>query len=101
MSKHTQGDWEAILFALPERLCDGAIVAGDTTVATLPRWAPEHREETKANARLIAAAPDLLAALLALTEWGCTYTSPHDHNTPHELLIAARAAIAKAEDTDR
>jgi hypothetical protein len=52
--------------------------------------------EEAANARLIAAAPDLLAALDALTEWGCTHTGPRDDNSPHELLIAARAAIAKA-----
>ncbi len=35
----------------------------------------------------------LRSALLALTEWGCTHTSPLDANSPHELLIDARNAI--------
>lgn len=50
---------------------------------------PPDDEERKANARLIAAAPDLLAALKAL-EWavdGLEYA---------EEVAAARAAIAKA-----
>ena len=65
---------------------------GGTRVAT----AEEDAIEGEANARLIAAAPDLLAALRDLTDWGCTYTSPLDANSPHGLLIAARVAIAKA-----
>lgn len=39
---------------------------------------------------------ELLAALEALTEWGCAYTSPREPNSPHQLLITARAAIARA-----
>lgn len=54
------------------------------------------KPETEANARLIAAAPDLLAALRDLLEWGRDNTSPRDDNSPHNLLIAAAAAIAKA-----
>ena len=54
-----------------------------------------------ANAEFIARAcnshDDLLAALEALTEWGRTYTSPLDSNSPHALLIAAVEAIAKAK----
>lgn len=49
-------------------------------------------EETIANARLIAAAPDLLEALAAIvnsTDYGA------DDDRP--LMQAARAAIAKAE----
>lgn len=58
-----------------------------------------HTDETaQANARLIAAAPDLLAALEALTDWGREHTSPRDDNSPHLLLIAAMEAIAKATD---
>jgi hypothetical protein len=48
------------------------------------------------DAYLMASSPDILSALEALTDWGCTYTSPNDPNSPHTLLIAARAAIAKA-----
>ena len=46
--------------------------------------------------RLKALNADLLAALRALTDWGRTHTSPLDPSGPHELLIDACAAIAKA-----
>jgi hypothetical protein len=35
----------------------------------------------------------LRSALAALTDWGRTHTSPLDANSPHELLIAACAAM--------
>ena len=49
------------------------------------------QEEDKANARLIAAAPDLLEAIAGLV--GCI---DHGSESPTEKLDAARAAIAKA-----
>lgn len=49
-----------------------------------------------ANARLIAAAADLLAALTNLLDWAREHTSPIEPNSPHTLLVAAHAAIAKA-----
>lgn len=45
---------------------------------------------SKANARLIAAAPDLLAALHKIVSDG-------DYTAPEEMKRIARAAIAKAE----
>ena len=48
---------------------------------------------TEANARLIAAAPDLLDALNALVDWQAEVK----HAVPRTFLDAARAAIAKAE----
>jgi hypothetical protein len=42
-------------------------------------------------------ASELLSALKALTDWGREHTSPLDRDSPHALLITARAAIAKAE----
>jgi hypothetical protein len=54
-----------------------------------------HPQEREANARLIAAAPDLLAALRAIASH-----VPHKHTYPaaavQDLQQLARAAIAKA-----
>ena len=69
--------------------------ANETTVCKIQHDDRINPESVDRVVALFAAAPDLLTALEALTEWGCTHTSPRDANSPHELLIAARAAIAK------
>ena len=51
-------------------------------------------EDATANARLIAAAPDLLARLSELSEWMRTHTGPSDGT--HDMLVRAVAAIARA-----
>lgn len=100
-AKHTPGPWSE------SETRDGYIMGGEgddryTIANTLvrsgyPSQALRNHAEMKANAQLIAAAPELLEALKALTEWGRTHTSPRDQNSPHNLLIAACAAITKAE----
>jgi len=50
----------------------------------------EKSPECEANARLIAAAPELLEALQQLLVWD-------DGNLPGDLMDAARAAITKAK----
>lgn len=52
-------------------------------------------EQAKANARLIAAAPELLSAAIAVVE---RWDSPTWKDQPHtaEYINALRAAIAKA-----
>lgn len=56
---------------------------------------PELTDRQAANARLIAAAPDLLAALDRLVDW-CD--QPADETAPvTDLLTEAHAAIAKAK----
>ena len=53
----------------------------------------------QANARLIAAAPDLLAALQGLDEAYCRAGTPltrEERTEDRKRIIAARAAIAKA-----
>ncbi len=54
------------------------------------------RSNKKIVASRISAANDLYAALEKLTEWGRTYTSPTDKNSPHALLIEAVAALELA-----
>ena len=106
MSKYTPGPWRWMANdGNPDALMVVAGAIGECGICRIiNRPAGTKQQPTSEhphNARLLAAAPELLEALSALTEWGCTHTSPLDPNSPHELLIAARAAIAKAEGTDR
>ncbi len=99
MSKHTPGPWTGKSRTLthggwrsPEQLID--ITAGETLIAsysTAPSEYPDDQTNV-ANARLIAAAPDLLEALKALC------AAPlHSVDARSELWVEAVAAIAKAE----
>ena len=73
MSKHTPGPWQVI----------GGNVYGDNLRALLPM--------NGADARLIAAAPELLAALeMVMENYGSEYKFT-------DTFIYARAAIAKAK----
>ncbi len=83
-SKHTPGPWE-----LQGGYRD--IMTKDARVCTV-RHGYVTRETYHANARLIAAAPDLIAALRYVLEL-------HDANEPIEPKDAEllRAAIAKVE----
>jgi hypothetical protein len=94
-ARHTPGPW---------RFHDELILAGGhgrqgKTLAESPgqfHW--ETDPEWFANARLIAAAPELLAACKAMLE------DPHARGLwpegYHVDIDAGRAAIAKAEETD-
>jgi len=55
-------------------------------------------DEDAANARLIAAAPDLLAALKELADEICA-AGLHNSQFPSRAIENADAAIAKAEGT--
>jgi hypothetical protein len=58
------------------------------------------RDESKANARLIAAAPELLAALQTMVEQaGCYMDDGEATKEEMNAMDAARAAIAKAKGT--
>lgn len=97
-SPHTPGPWHNYIAPHGTRHilpCPWPTL-GTVQICTFNGSAHRPAGETEANARLIAAAPELLAALEALKEWGCTYTGPRDANSPHALLIAAHHAIAKA-----
>ena len=96
MSKVTQGPWAAIPDSREDGEGDWYVLAPDEEVVTFGLSEPD--------ATLIAAAPDLLAALKALcTEVGKlgwrTSLPPDSPRHPTQLLNTARAAIAKAEGT--
>ena len=81
MSKHTPGPW----------IADGAqIFTSDTNVAQANGYRID-RETVAANARLIAAAPELLEALQKIA--GNTYD---EWTNGADAARIARAAIAKA-----
>lgn len=80
------------------------------TLCSRYRW-PERADEMRANARLIAAAPDLLEALremVAADDWisAATLTDDPGRDGEHagermeRAIEAARAAIAKAQGGD-
>ena len=59
MSKHTPGPWKTRYI----KTLNPAIATEESIVATVNSVNPQNPEERIANARLIAAAPDLLAAV--------------------------------------
>jgi hypothetical protein len=99
--KYTAGPWEAYAWDIVKFGEDGRNIcqisappqANDNTVKHIePRWS-KIDEETKANAHLIAAAPELLEALQDMyTEYRAIY--PQDATT--RLLEKAWRAISKA-----
>ena len=97
--KHTMGPWDVRCFGAQFYVSSANSIRGSTlppgggrqAIASLPRVgkkdAPAYAEMFAANARLIAAAPDLLDALLALKKAGGIWP---------DLLPKVNAAIAKA-----
>lgn len=101
-SKHTQdGPWEdAGLTGNNPRITGGPlrlIKSAGVVIAFLPAWLDDEAEEARANARLIASAPELLKALEALVDSSAEGgLFPDDY--AKELRVA-RTAIAKAQGT--
>lgn len=95
MSKHTPGPWcvKAHTAMSPDHItpsCDFTICGpSGASIAFEGEWNPN----AAADARLIAAAPDLLAALLAVLHW----IDDNCETTGFEAVEAmADAALAKA-----
>lgn len=88
MNRHTLGPWE--FYTGPQPNGCPIVGARGLMVAMLAHSInhDDQREMALANARLIAAAPELLAALKALVEDQCDASLP--------VLVQARAAIKKA-----
>ena len=105
-AKHTPGPWSVPHFAQDEVGCDCAYVLCDgvmgavCTITVSKEGDDPPIEQAKANARLIAAAPDLLAALKRVeNSWRDKYTGPEDPRAMARFSIWREmlAAIAKAE----
>ena len=97
-TKHTPGPWTAHPIELNHGL-PYTPVAASTLIAKAYSTAFGDHEQSDANARLIAAAPELLEALKGLDEAYCRAGADLTRDERHEdrlRLIAARAAIAKA-----
>jgi hypothetical protein len=100
MSKYTKGPWwveegteedEGRLF-----ICHSGTMCDVTTVVNIERKIDRNKEDNMANAHLIAAAPDMLAALVQAVEWIEDDRWGEDYIC-EEWYSEARAAIAKAK----
>lgn len=98
MSQHTPGPWR--LVDRPSR--EGFSVNGPEYVIC-PDVCAINLEQRQANAQLITAAPELLAALKALVPFmEMAFAAEGDtfgvrHNDANDALFAAESAIADAE----
>lgn len=91
-AQHTPGPWRVI----PATMSHFLIESAGAIVAEIPKTttAPASFTECEANARLLAAAPEMLAALKELHAWAITVSDGKAFN--EEELCVTRAAIAKA-----
>lgn len=80
MSKHTPGEWRVRNNSVggPFVSSDSGTIADVRTCGGIHVGGPQH-PETMANARLIAAAPDLLEACETFAEWLCREEKGFDH----------------------
>jgi len=88
MTQHTPGPWHVGVKQAEKIIYD----ASGWAVANATVYHGEN--DAKANARLIAAAPDLLEALKTLQSMASTF--PNELHKDHPDVVAARAAIARA-----
>ena len=85
---HTSGPWYPVtLFGSPDH--SWAIESELHEVARLPEW-PDNQAEAEANARLIAAAPEMLAALQSLT-----HPMASDDDLQNALAVIAKVKGGK------
>ena len=99
--KHTQGPWIAATQLDSEHITDvSGVCSADGIHITYVSGYGNTREQNFANARLISAAPDLLAALqsIATTAGLCAITFPNapGNGDLQAIVREARLAIAKA-----
>ena len=92
MVTHTAGPWALPALDATNRFHVGQVVDGDGATICI---AYGTNSETVANARLIAAAPDLLEACEAAVK--ATGGSQYWNGETHAFLLLCEAAIAKAK----
>ena len=106
MTEHTSGPWFVHVINVTAHIGPGQEcprnLSGVVTNIDLESLTPKATGQALANARLIAAAPDLLEALEALeaqVDNTGRYFDPPDAyaEVPWEFIDQARAAIAKAK----
>ena len=102
MTNFTRGPWSScVRIGLPAVKSDAEGGVSVAFCGTNSAFIPGGRkvisqEEAKANARLIAAAPDLLEALQTLESSYAAFCDGTLNESPERALVQARAAIAKA-----
>lgn len=98
--KHTPGPWSWDSGVVPPdgpgRYSDIYVDDGDKIIASINEFPESSPEEGKANARLIAAAPDMYEALKLFDEALERWTGQWGPRM-REIDATVRAAIAKAE----
>lgn len=98
MSKHTPGPWKLRRVTRYDIRIAPESEPEHVSIAGMAIWGEEDREELEANARLIAAAPELLEALKELREAlsDSGITTPYGSRLMRSFL-KANAAIARVE----
>jgi hypothetical protein len=100
---HTPGPWKEFFYVRNQRLKigDWAFVHGDGHHPLPLRHTKQGQREAAANARLIAAAPELLAALhISADALDYAQAQVDSENDAHNLrvrLVQVKRVIAKAE----
>lgn len=92
MSKHTPGPWQVIDLSLDQEEGQLKVHDGEVCLAVLGRG-PFVDNEARANALLMAAGPDMLAALEQAQAIFCDPDTKYAHSA--EMI---RAAIRKAKE---
>ena len=92
MSKHTPGPWEQVADSIKSRTADCVVVRLPAQTDRVGDESPEQIKRWDADARLIAAAPDLLEAVQ-----GALDVSSQGLRLGENWQTYVRAAIAKAK----
>jgi hypothetical protein len=101
MNAHTPGPWSILAGFIDARRPDGGLREENSTIndegqREFNSVACVFGPQQDANARLIAAAPDLLAALEVIEHYGISGLDGDAHAALEDMLPIIQAAIAKA-----